>query len=130
VILTFFPSSATNRLITAKDHASVQINVADVNAEGRYTNTFSTYAFCGFVRKEAESDDSLNRLAQQDGCKYFFGCKREFIVLSLFPFRLEERLLLPTINGFLHHLVNKYSVFKFFVVYAFIQDNFCICFVL
>ncbi|CEG66650.1 hypothetical protein G6F70_003796 [Rhizopus microsporus] len=59
--------SATNRLITAKDHASVQINVGDVNADGRYANTFSTYAFCGFVRKEAESDDSLNRLAQQDG---------------------------------------------------------------
>lgn len=59
--------SATNRLITAKDHSSVQINVADVDAEGRATNSFATYAFCGFVRKEAESDDALNRLAQQDG---------------------------------------------------------------
>jgi small subunit ribosomal protein S21e len=72
-ILTLFLqfSSATNRLITAKDHASVQINVADVDAEGRATNTFATYAFCGFLRKEAESDDALNRIAQQDGCKYF-----------------------------------------------------------
>ncbi|CAO3624760.1 unnamed protein product [Mucor hiemalis] len=60
-------NSATNRLITAKDHASVQINVADVDAEGRSTNTFATYAFCGFLRKEAESDNALNRLAQQDG---------------------------------------------------------------
>ncbi|CAO0794258.1 ribosomal protein S21e, partial [Mucor lusitanicus] len=59
--------SATNRLITAKDHASVQINVADVDAEGRATNSFATYAFCGFLRKEAESDDALNRLSQQDG---------------------------------------------------------------
>ncbi|KAL1936625.1 hypothetical protein VTP01DRAFT_759 [Rhizomucor pusillus] len=59
--------SATNRLITAKDHASVQINVGDVDAEGRLTNTFSTYALCGFVRREAEADDSLNRLAQEDG---------------------------------------------------------------
>ena len=67
--LKFF-SSATNRLITAKDHASVQINVADVDAEGRATNSFATYAFCGFIRKEAESDDALNRIAQQDGCKY------------------------------------------------------------
>ncbi|CAO3627551.1 unnamed protein product [Mucor hiemalis] len=50
-----------------RDHASVQINVADVDAEGRSTNTFATYAFCGFLRKEAESDDALNRLAQQDG---------------------------------------------------------------
>ncbi|KAI8373160.1 30S ribosomal protein S21e [Radiomyces spectabilis] len=59
--------SATNRLINAKDHASIQLNVGDVDAEGRYTNSFSTYALCGFVRKEAEADDSINRLATQDG---------------------------------------------------------------
>ncbi|KAI8336979.1 30S ribosomal protein S21e [Chlamydoabsidia padenii] len=59
--------SATNRLIIASDHASIQLNVADVNADGRAANTFSTYALCGFVRKEAEADDSINRLATQDG---------------------------------------------------------------
>ncbi|KAL0139114.1 dynamin-2 [Mucor lusitanicus] len=59
--------SATNRLITAKDHSSVQINIADVDAEGRSTNSFVTYALSGFVRKEAEGDDAINRLAQQDG---------------------------------------------------------------
>ncbi|KAG0164389.1 40S ribosomal protein S21 [Apophysomyces sp. BC1034] len=59
--------SATNRLITAKDHASIQLNVGDVDAEGRYTNSFSTYALSGFVRREAEADDSINRLATQDG---------------------------------------------------------------
>ncbi|KAI8339052.1 30S ribosomal protein S21e [Chlamydoabsidia padenii] len=59
--------SATNRLIIASDHASIQLNVADVNEEGRAVNTFSTYALCGFVRKEAEADDSINRLATQDG---------------------------------------------------------------
>jgi small subunit ribosomal protein S21e len=57
-------------LITAKDHASVQINIADVDAEGRSTRSFATYALCGFVRKEAEGDDAINRLAQQDGCKF------------------------------------------------------------
>lgn len=62
-------SSATNRLITAKDHASVQLNVADVNAEGRTTGSFATYALCGFVRRNAEADDSINRLATEDGCK-------------------------------------------------------------
>jgi small subunit ribosomal protein S21e len=62
-----YNSSATNRLITAKDHASIQLNVADVNEEGRSTNSFSTYALCGFVRKEAEADDSINRLATHDG---------------------------------------------------------------
>ncbi|CDH54044.1 40s ribosomal protein s21 [Lichtheimia corymbifera JMRC:FSU:9682] len=59
--------SATNRLITAKDHASVQLNVADVNAEGRTTGSFATYALCGFVRRNAEADDSINRLATEDG---------------------------------------------------------------
>ncbi|CAG8495390.1 5615_t:CDS:2 [Ambispora leptoticha] len=59
--------SATNRLITSKDHASVQINVGNVDAQGRYTGTFSTYALCGFIRGQGESDDSLNRLATSDG---------------------------------------------------------------
>ncbi|KAI7877092.1 30S ribosomal protein S21e [Mucor mucedo] len=59
--------SATNRLITAKDHASIQLNIADVDAEGRATNSFVTYALSGFIRKEAEGDDAINRLSQQDG---------------------------------------------------------------
>lgn len=60
-------SSATGRLITAKDHASIQINVGDVDADGRFSGTFTTYALCGFVRAQAESDDCINRLATRDG---------------------------------------------------------------
>ncbi|KAJ2663773.1 40S ribosomal protein S21 [Coemansia sp. RSA 1199] len=60
-------SSATNRLIAAKDHAAVQINVADVNEDGVITGSTKAYAICGMVRARAESDDSLNRLASQDG---------------------------------------------------------------
>ncbi|TEB08934.1 ribosomal protein S21e [Coprinellus micaceus] len=41
--------AATNRLITSKDHASVQIVVADVDANGR------------------REDDSINRLATKAG---------------------------------------------------------------
>jgi len=59
--------SATNRLITAKDHASVQINVGEVDASGHLTGTWVTYALCGFVRSAGESDDSVNRLATGDG---------------------------------------------------------------
>ncbi|CAG8474602.1 15156_t:CDS:2 [Funneliformis caledonium] len=59
--------SATNRLITAKDHASVQINVGEVDENGHYTGKYVTYALCGFVRCSGESDDSLNRLAAKDG---------------------------------------------------------------
>lgn len=61
-------SSATGRLITAKDHASVQINIADVDANGHLVpGSYTTYAMSGFVRSLGESDDSLNRLATRDG---------------------------------------------------------------
>ncbi len=59
--------SATGRLITAKDHASVQLNVGDVDAQGRYVGTFTTYALSGQVRSQGEGDDSINRLATADG---------------------------------------------------------------
>lgn len=55
--------SATGRLITAKDHASVQINVGDVDASGKLTGTYKTFSICGYIRAMGESDDSINRLA-------------------------------------------------------------------
>lgn len=64
--LTFF-SSATGRLITAKDHAAVQINIGEVDAQGLYTGSFKPYVLSGFVRGMSEADDSLNRLATADG---------------------------------------------------------------
>ena len=67
-ILTVFSSAATNRLITAKDHASVQINIGHVDENGHIIpDQHTTYAFCGFVRARSESDDSINRLATRDG---------------------------------------------------------------
>ncbi|KAG8217751.1 hypothetical protein J3R82DRAFT_5912 [Butyriboletus roseoflavus] len=59
--------AATNRLITSKDHASVQINVVDVDSTGRALNTYTSFALCGQVRSQGESDDSLNRLATKAG---------------------------------------------------------------
>ncbi|PKS08339.1 hypothetical protein jhhlp_005283 [Lomentospora prolificans] len=60
--------SATNRIIKAKDHASVQISIAKVDENGRAIQGENiVYALCGFVRAVGESDDSLNRLAQRDG---------------------------------------------------------------
>ncbi|CAB4313157.1 unnamed protein product [Prunus armeniaca] len=44
--------SATNRLITSKDHASVQINVGHLDENGIYTGQFSTFALCGYVRAQ------------------------------------------------------------------------------
>ncbi|CAN6676910.1 unnamed protein product [Malus baccata var. baccata] len=44
--------SATNRLITSKDHASVQINVGHLDEHGIYTGQLSTFALCGYVRAQ------------------------------------------------------------------------------
>merc|ERR1711941_54584 len=46
--------SATNRIIKAKDHGSVQISVAKVDENGRYTGENQVYALCGFVRAMGE----------------------------------------------------------------------------
>ncbi|KAE8148333.1 ribosomal protein S21e-domain-containing protein [Aspergillus avenaceus] len=59
--------SATNRIIKANDHASVQISIGKVDENGRYTGENQTYALCGFIRARGESDDSFNRLTQRDG---------------------------------------------------------------
>ena len=45
-------SSWTSRLVTAKDHGSVQINIGHLDESGVYTNSFTTFAVCGAVRKK------------------------------------------------------------------------------
>merc|ERR1712071_122014 len=60
--------SASNRIIYAKDHASIQINVADVDEKtGMALPSSKTYAICGSIRRMGESDDCINRLAKKDG---------------------------------------------------------------
>merc|ERR1712070_112209 len=54
--------SATNRLIHAKDKASVQLNIGHVNGDGVYTGEFTTMAMCGFIRGLGEADGALDRL--------------------------------------------------------------------
>ncbi|XP_078160654.1 small ribosomal subunit protein eS21 [Carex rostrata] len=57
--------SATNRLITAKDHASVQINVGHVDENGIYTGQFTTFALSGSIRSQGDADSALDRLWQK-----------------------------------------------------------------
>lgn len=59
----------TDRLITSKDHASVQISIVDVDADGKALPSTTTFALCGQVRAMGESDDSINRLATKAGRK-------------------------------------------------------------
>ena len=50
----------------------MQISVADVDANGRALGTSTSFALCGQVRSQGESDDSLNRLATKEGRKCTF----------------------------------------------------------
>ncbi|XP_074643079.1 small ribosomal subunit protein eS21-like [Tubulanus polymorphus] len=60
--------SASNRIIPAKDHASIQINFAEVDeTTGRMTGNNKTFAICGNIRCMGESDDCLLKLAQKEG---------------------------------------------------------------
>jgi len=60
--------SYTNRLITAKDHAAVQINIGHVDLAGVYIpGEVTPFALCGFIRKKGAADDALNKLAQAKG---------------------------------------------------------------
>ncbi|KAL4655455.1 hypothetical protein GN956_G5967 [Arapaima gigas] len=59
--------SASNRIIGAKDHASIQLNIAEVDkTTGRFSGQYKTYAICGAIRRMGEADDSLLRLAKND----------------------------------------------------------------
>ncbi|RDX73667.1 40S ribosomal protein S21-2, partial [Mucuna pruriens] len=58
-------NSATNRLITAKDHASVQINIGHLDENGIFNGQCSTFALCGFIRAQGDADSALDRLWQK-----------------------------------------------------------------
>jgi len=57
--------SATNRVITAKDHASVQIAIAHLDQHGVVNGSHAIVAFSGFLREQGQSDAALNRLAAE-----------------------------------------------------------------
>ena len=53
--------SASNRIIGAKDHASIQMNVAEVDrVTGRFNGQFKTYAICGAIRRMVSLFDHVD----------------------------------------------------------------------
>mmetsp|Transcript_9599 Transcript_9599/g.20458 ORF Transcript_9599/g.20458 Transcript_9599/m.20458 type:complete len:82 (+) Transcript_9599:47-292(+) len=52
----------TNKLITAKDHASVQLNIGHLNEEGQYNGQFTTFALTGKVRAMGEADSAIDTM--------------------------------------------------------------------
>jgi small subunit ribosomal protein S21e len=57
--------SWTNRLVRAKDHASVQINVANVDpVTGIATGDSMPYCLAGYIRFKSEGDMALTALVK------------------------------------------------------------------
>ena len=66
--------SWTNRLIRAKDHASTQINVANVDpVTGVATGDNTAYCLAGYIRFKSEGDMALTELVQQNDAKLLAG---------------------------------------------------------
>eukprot|EP00382_Lankesteria_abbotti_P010650 CAMPEP_0113848994 /NCGR_PEP_ID=MMETSP0372-20130328/2829_1 /TAXON_ID=340204 /ORGANISM="Lankesteria abbotti" /LENGTH=82 /DNA_ID=CAMNT_0000818625 /DNA_START=51 /DNA_END=299 /DNA_ORIENTATION=+ /assembly_acc=CAM_ASM_000359 len=59
--------SATNRLISAKEHGSIQINIGETDENGHYTGKCTTFALSANIRKRGESDACLLRLCNEKG---------------------------------------------------------------
>ncbi len=47
--------TATNRLIASKEHNSVQLNVGQVDVNGKYTNEFYTFNLTGMIRQKGRT---------------------------------------------------------------------------
>jgi small subunit ribosomal protein S21e len=58
---------ATNSLITADDFGSVQIAIAEIDANGVATGETKTFCLAGYLRTQAESDHAINRLCITHG---------------------------------------------------------------
>jgi small subunit ribosomal protein S21e len=66
--------SWTNRLVAAKDHSSVQINVANVDpVTGVATGDFTPYCLAGYVRFKSEGDMALTALVQKKDTQMLEG---------------------------------------------------------
>lgn len=58
--------SWTNRLVEAKDHSAVQINVANVDpVTGIATGDYTPYCLAGYIRFKSEGDMALTALVEK-----------------------------------------------------------------
>uniref|UniRef100_A0A1J3D6E7 40S ribosomal protein S21 n=2 Tax=Noccaea caerulescens TaxID=107243 RepID=A0A1J3D6E7_NOCCA len=56
----------TDRIITSKDHASIQLSIADVNEDGTINlGKTSTITISGFVRSTGEGDAALQKVLRE-----------------------------------------------------------------
>ena len=65
---------STNRLVKAKDHSSVQINVANVDpVTGVATGENTPYCLAGYIRFKSEGDMALTDLVQKNDIAMMAG---------------------------------------------------------
>ncbi|XP_045421811.1 40S ribosomal protein S21-like [Lemur catta] len=59
---------ASNHIINAKDHVSIQMSMAEVDkVMGRVNGQFKTYTIYGAIHRMSELDDSIFQLAKVQG---------------------------------------------------------------
>jgi len=63
--------SATNRIIGPKDFASVQLNIVDVDGDGKALSSHQTFCLAGRVRAQGHGDSEMNRLCFKKGLLSF-----------------------------------------------------------
>ena len=54
----------TNRILHAKDKSSVQMSIAQVDENGRYTGKKDSFIFSGFIRSKGMSNNGLELLVK------------------------------------------------------------------
>ena len=63
------PCSAwSNKLITAKDHASVQLNIGNLDENGVFNGTFATFAMAGKIRSMVGHEGTVASLKPELLC--------------------------------------------------------------
>lgn len=63
--------SATGKLVGPRDYASIQIEIADVDENGKAMKSSTTFCISGRVRRFGESDACMNRLMKEKGILSF-----------------------------------------------------------
>mmetsp|Transcript_48403 Transcript_48403/g.96869 ORF Transcript_48403/g.96869 Transcript_48403/m.96869 type:complete len:93 (+) Transcript_48403:854-1132(+) len=57
--------SYTNRILTSKEHSSIQINIGTIKNEEIYEGNFEIFSLCGKLRKQGRADEAINFLVEQ-----------------------------------------------------------------
>ena len=92
--------SWTNKILGSKDHAAVQINIADIDPKsGIYTGTYKTIALAGAVRKRVRLSRLymlVSRDTRSTTWRRLTGCETTPL---LYYFRLKPTTLLWSCRG-------------------------------